>query len=553
MTFDPSMDLEKRLACAARGVDEVEALNALAWELRESDAARAHDLAERALNLSRGTSAPGLPYPQGAAQALVALGDLAINSDEHGLALTYLSEAYTLLQDLPSSELLADASHSIGWAHLRLGNPTEAADFLRHALRIYQDCGRREKETNVLSSLGAVYSSQGNHSEAMMSFQRALALHTGQEDTRAKCVALNNLANAQIRLGANQEALVNALAALDIARKLNLAGPETSVLDTLGQIYIALGDGRHAEEMLDRCLAIARRLGSEHIEMVAMLNLARVNRMQGCNDRARALLLQAVGLAETRHLNSFLSMYYELLATIDEEHGDFENALLHYKQYHIAKDLALNESANYRLENLKILHQVGKMRKEAEILWLQNRDLEQEIAERRKYHKELQKLATTDPLTGIHNRRHFFTLGEYELEKARQSGQPVSLIMLDIDSFKLVNDHYSHSTGDQALVAITRLISENARRGDITCRYGGEEFALLLPGTNLEHARDAAERIRQAVDALVLPVGTETFSITASLGVAQLEPQDAHLENLIGRADQALLRAKATGKNRVAV
>ncbi len=547
------MDLEKRLARAAHGVDEVEALNALAWDLRERNPVRAHDLAERALNLSRGTSAAGLPYPQGAAQALVILGELAINLDAHGLALTYLLEAYTLLQDLPSSEMLADASHSIGWAHLRLGNPTEAADFLRHALRIYQDIGNIEKESSVLSSLGSVYSSQGSHAEAMMSFQRALALHAGQEDTRARCVALNNLANAQIRLGANQEALVNALAALDIARKLNLAAQETSILDTLGQIYIALGDARRAAEMLDRCLAIARRLGSEHSEMIAMLNLAKAYRMQDCDEQAHALLLQAIALAEARHLKLFLSQYYELLAAIDEERGDYENALLHYKQYHAAKDLALNESANFRLENLKILHQVGKMRKEAEILWLQNRDLEQEIAERRKYHKELQKLATTDPLTGINNRRHFFTLGEYELEKARQSGRRLSLIMLDIDSFKQVNDRYSHSTGDQALVAITRLISENARRGDVACRYGGEEFTLLLPGTGIEHARDVAERIRLAVCALVFPVGYETFTITVSLGVAEFETQDADLESLIDRADQALLRAKATGKNRVAV
>jgi len=265
------------------------------------------------------------------------------------------------------------------------------------------------------------------------------------------------------------------------------------------------------------------------------------------------LLLQAIHLAEVRHLNTFRSQYYELLSKIDEDQGNLRSALLHYKAYHAAKDLALNESAASRLENLKIVHQVGKMRKEAEILWLQNHDLEQEIAERRKYHTELQKLATTDSLTGIYNRRHFFTLGEYEFEKARQSSQPLSLIMLDIDNFKLINDRYSHSVGDQALIAITHLISENARKGDIPCRYGGEEFVLLLPGTTQEHACEVAERIRAAVGSLTIPVGSDHFSVTVSLGVAQLDLMDANLESLIDRADQALLRAKATGKNRVAL
>jgi diguanylate cyclase (GGDEF)-like protein len=553
MTLNPLIDLEKRLACAAHGVDEIEALNALAWELRERDVIRAHDLAEQALLLSRSTGVEGLPYPQGAAQALVNLGELAISSDAHGLALTYLLEAYTLIQDLPSSELLADASHSIGWAHLRLGNYAEATDFLQQALKIYQDIGNKEKETAIFSSLGSVYSTQGNHSEAMRNFQCALALTANQADTRTRCVTLNNLANAQIRLGANQEALTNAQLALEISRKLGLAAAESSILDTLGQIYLALGDTKNAEEVLCHSLEIARRMAFEHHEMVVMLNLASVYRSQSHSQQAYELLTQAIALADVRHLNPFRYKYYEILAMIDEERGDFKNALLHYKEYHAAKDLALNESANYRLENLRILHQVGRMRKEAEILWLQNRDLEQEIAERRKYHAELQKLATTDPLTGICNRRHFYTLGEYELEKARRSGLPLSLIMLDIDSFKLVNDRYSHSTGDQTLIALTRLILDNARKGDVACRYGGEEFTLLLPETNQAHAQEVAERIRLAVCSLVFPVGTDTFSITASLGVAQVCDQDTNFESLIDRADQALLRAKSSGKNRVSI
>lgn len=164
--------------------------------------------------------------------------------------------------------------------------------------------------------------------------------------------------------------------------------------------------------------------------------------------------------------------------------------------------------------------------------------------------EETTRLATTDPLTGVFNRRTFIELAEQELARARRSAAPLSLMMLDLDHFKRVNDTYGHLVGDQVLVAFTRLVRECVRRGDLVVRYGGEEFCVLLPGTALAAAAALAERIRATTTARMLtPL---PFRITVSIGLTACAG-GAHvgLDELLARADEALYRAKDEGRNRV--
>ena len=142
---DRLKDLEKQLAATASGLDGIDALNMLAKELCDQEPERARNLAERALELAYEQQAMGRPYIRGTAQALSILGDLAINSDAYGLALTRLFEAYALLQGQMFTELLAETSHSIGWAHFRLGNYAEALDYINQALELYRRAENLEK------------------------------------------------------------------------------------------------------------------------------------------------------------------------------------------------------------------------------------------------------------------------------------------------------------------------------------------------------------------------------------------------------------------------
>jgi diguanylate cyclase (GGDEF)-like protein len=165
--------------------------------------------------------------------------------------------------------------------------------------------------------------------------------------------------------------------------------------------------------------------------------------------------------------------------------------------------------------------------------------------------EELATLASQDALTGIYNRRRFDELAERDIELARRSLTGVGAIMLDIDWFKRVNDEHGHSVGDQVLKSVTQACKDALRSTDILGRYGGEEFAVLLPGSGAAESLVVAERLRERVASIVLPCKGESVSVTVSLGVYSGVPApDEDLSAYLRRADEALYRSKALGRNK---
>ncbi|MDP1989797.1 MAG: diguanylate cyclase [Syntrophales bacterium] len=175
-------------------------------------------------------------------------------------------------------------------------------------------------------------------------------------------------------------------------------------------------------------------------------------------------------------------------------------------------------------------------------------------------YQKIGQISVTDELTDLFNRRGFFQLGEREFERALRFGRPLSALMLDIDHFKRVNDTYGHPVGDKVLQALADCIRQNTRGIDVAGRYGGEEFTLLLPETDLPVAIQIAERLRQSIADLRIPICRGKgdtppiqIRINVSIGVAFMQPDIPNLSILIERADQALYRAKDSGRNRVVV
>lgn len=160
--------------------------------------------------------------------------------------------------------------------------------------------------------------------------------------------------------------------------------------------------------------------------------------------------------------------------------------------------------------------------------------------------EQLQKMAVTDDLTGLYNRRHFYELGEIELRRSRRYRNPLTVLMIDVDNFKKVNDQHGHSYGDQVLVMLSQCMRTAIREVDLLGRYGGEEFVVLLPETALDPGLEAAERLRSAVEHCLV---TEEIRVTVSVGIASLDETCHTIDDLLQRADQALYRAKIAGKN----
>lgn len=167
-----------------------------------------------------------------------------------------------------------------------------------------------------------------------------------------------------------------------------------------------------------------------------------------------------------------------------------------------------------------------------------------------RYQKRLEEMATTDSLTGVSNRHVFSAVFEQVVKNSTRYKHPVSVAMLDIDHFKKINDAHGHGAGDLALKSLTSLIQERLRDSDTICRWGGEEFLILLPDCNLERAEKIANDIRIAAEKRTITFANTDIYLTVSIGVAQQQPNEAE-SILINRVDEALYRSKKAGRNTV--
>jgi len=177
----------------------------------------------------------------------------------------------------------------------------------------------------------------------------------------------------------------------------------------------------------------------------------------------------------------------------------------------------------------------------------------QEITQLREQLVDLTAKAHTDVLTGLHNFRFFKDVLPLEMERTRRTGQPLTIILLDVDHFKAFNDRWGHESGNLALSHIAALIADTLRKLDIACRYGGEEFVIILPDTSLLMALRVAERLRKVIETSPLMLGDNPVPLTASLGIDEYRFfSNETPESLLARVDQWLYQAKQRGRNQLA-
>jgi diguanylate cyclase (GGDEF)-like protein len=173
-----------------------------------------------------------------------------------------------------------------------------------------------------------------------------------------------------------------------------------------------------------------------------------------------------------------------------------------------------------------------------------------DITQRKLLEDELRRLATTDALTGIATRGHFLDSAELEIERTHRYQRPLSVMMLDIDHFKSINDSHGHAAGDTAIQKVVGVLKQLLRGEDLVGRLGGEEFGVLLPETDSERAVIVAERIREQIAALHIVNGESRIAVSVSIGLTEYQHSDTGIDALLLRADRALYSAKHGGRNR---
>ncbi len=531
--------------------ERVDALVAQARALRYFDYERLGTLAEQAFDLATETDCNGEQYAHGIASALGLLAHRNCVQGEWGQTLTQATQALAILEPGEPSLALGEVYEALGWTHYHMGDYVRALDFLMRALDVAERLEERNLQAFALDRIAAVHASAGHPEIGRTTHERSLEMHRELGDELGEALALNNIAYSYMDLDDLEHARTCARASQRYCERSGNLYLHMGVYDTLAEISILDGDLDSAEKYSRLGLSMARKCGSVPDEANAMLTLGRIGRLRGRYDEAIAATQAALAVAEDR--GRFVERYtcHELLSEIYEAKGDHGAALEHFKEFHHLKEARADGETQSRLTNLQVQNQVSSAMKDAEIMRLRNLALEREVEERRIAQATLEARASLDPLTGLFNRAHLSALSE-ELRLLSTADHPLALLLLDIDHFKQVNDAYGHLAGDHVLVSIARILRDNARETDIPCRFGGDEFLLVMDGMDSAAATAVAERLRRAVAAADIRFGDRSMSITISAGVAALESGHAlDLRALMSRADLALYNAKHSGRNRI--
>jgi diguanylate cyclase (GGDEF)-like protein len=237
------------------------------------------------------------------------------------------------------------------------------------------------------------------------------------------------------------------------------------------------------------------------------------------------------------------------MITLDKHEPDF------YTDAHAQAALAFAAQAAIAIENARLYersqHELLERRRAEEGLRAANRRLHAHLAEIEELQARLREQAIRDPLTGLFNRRYLTETLARELARGEREGRPLSVVLLDVDHFKALNDAFGHEAGDVMLRALGSFLAEQTRHGDIACRYGGEEFVVVLPGASADAALARAEAWRAAFQELRASCQGKELQATVSAGVAAFPAHARTAEDLLRRADAAMYEAKHQGRNRV--
>ena len=522
--------------------------------LRHLDYDTLKELAEQSLELSCQADGDGEDYPLGRANALSLLAYHTAALGESEAALSQATQALSLLDSTEPSVVLGDIYDAMGWALFCQGDFVEAVTVLLRATHVAEELGDRSLQAHALDKMSSVHGLTGHLQDALDGHLEALSIQLELGDEISVALVRNNLAFTYVLMGKYELALEAARASLAcIEGTPNLPHVEIAVLDTLANIHRAMGDPDAAFDYASRGLRLAQEHGSIRGQCDNLITLGRIELDRGTYDEALSAVNQGLAMAEQYKRSVEEYTCHQLLSQIYERRGDAFVALAEYRRYHQLEQKRINGESETRIAQLRVEHQLDSAKKDSEIHRLRSLALEREVEERRLAQARLEAQASLDPLTGLYNRRHLSVLAE-EMQSAAARGEPVCLALFDIDHFKLVNDTFGHLTGDRVLVSLALMLGKNSRASDVPCRYGGDEFLVLLVGMDAAAGADAAERLRATVAAATVESDLEHVRVTISVGVA-CAPADERVElpELIERADRALYKAKQSGRNRVVV
>lgn len=498
----------------------------------------------------------GLNQPRdiaGAAEVMQTFGRLAMAHSNFSRALECFQQSLTLYEQANMPRGVALERGYIGVVFLNMGDYSRAAELLREALQLAEALHDDLLVAETLNDLSFTYVQAGEPDLALSSLSRCLKIFRVLGDEQRLSWALDSLGQAYLLKGLKEEALACIMGAVEMANRQGNWRDVTRFKQSAGEAYRAMGDSYRAQVMFKDELDLARQYGQLGEECSALFSIAELYLADGHSLDALPLLERADEIAAGTQIRPHLRQCCLLFSRAYKQLGDYACALEYHERFYLIDKEIFNAEADQRLCNLQVLYQLDAAHKETELFQLRAQTLQQEVEERKRSQIVLEQMARTDSLTGLLNRRAFFELAEKALAVAVERHSALSIILIDVDHFKDVNDRYGHMVGDQALAVISMRLRSHLRAGDSIARYGGEEFIILLAGIDQEAAMITAERLRVAVADEPVNARNSLVPVTLSLGVASMEPncRPQSLDHLISCADEALYDAKRSGRNTV--
>jgi diguanylate cyclase (GGDEF)-like protein len=468
-------------------------------------------------------------------------------------ALRSFTAAMYAFQSTKNVEMEAKCLSSIGGVYEKVGDYTTTYDYTYTALEKALKTGNRLLEARLMNDLGYTHVILGEYDKAMNYLIPCVQYLESSEDALLLSFAKDSLAHAYFGLGRIEEALENEKQAVELSRQDGNWYGVASFLGYIGTIYNARGEYEQALACVDDAQRIAEERGYEMEACNAHRYRAEIYTAMGKYNKAIEEYKLGVDIAKRIRTLRLLYEMYEAMAEVCKLNDDYKSALHYFEMYHAAKDAALKERETQERRYRQVIDQAKSARREADLLQIKNDQLENEINERKLLQQKLEQLAKTDPLTNLINRRAFFTQAALAYERARRYQEPFGIILFDLDHFKEVNDTYGHQIGDQVLAKLGQRLKELAGDDDLVCRFGGEEFILLIAGADINKAHDFAKQIKQMMTA---PIETaeKPIQIHASYGVSAFDHTAVvSLDKLIERADDAMYYSKENGRNRITI
>ncbi len=472
------------------------------------------------------------------AEALVQRGGVLSMLGEQAKALLDYQRARAAFREAGIDHEVDALMLEIAIAYRRIGDWQQAERYFTRSVERMEDKQDWDRVITDLIQLGYLYDESGKPQKAKASFERAITVARAHDEPLSEASANIGLATAQVSLGEYDAALATLARAASGFEALQNHGGDDMLLLLTGQALAGKGQHLEAMDRYAQALPLIEKDGNQRY--LALLYQARAASQEALGNAAQAL--------------ADYKRYSALQTSLQGKMRLEQSRLLEY-EYEIRKrefeNHRLRAEASTRKSQLQALERVRQWQTLALSLGVLLVAVLGALALRqRKRTRRLRTLAMTDPLTDVASRRAIEKIAERALAEAAQLQAPVSVLLLDLDHFKTINDRYGHAAGDEVLRATTQAWQGQLRGRDRLGRIGGEEFAVVCMDANREQALAIAGRLLAATRALQLPGIDPALHVRTSIGIAQARPGDTRA-SLFARADAALYRAKHEGRDRV--